>query len=94
MSVDTVDMNTRLMMDGNAAAGMLYDVFSREMTASECECASCGRIGDVGTLLAFMHGPGVILRCPACGNVCLRIARTREHLFLDARGSVYVRLSA
>ena len=28
-----------LMLDGNAAAGVLFDVFNAEMTASPTECA-------------------------------------------------------
>ena len=75
-AVDEMDPNgwpgQALMLDANAAAGILYDVFSAEMTASPTECAHCGREGEVGTLLAFMQGPGIILRCPACEDVVLR----------------------
>jgi hypothetical protein len=79
-----------LMLDANAAAGILYDIFNAEMTASPTECAHCGRTGEVGTLLAFMHGPGVVLRCPACENVVLRVVRTRGAIYLDARGAAYL----
>ena len=85
-------LNHELMLDGNAVAGMLQDIFGLEMTASPTECAHCGNVGDVGTLLAFTQGPGAVLRCPACENVMLRIVETPDAIYLDARGAVYLRL--
>jgi hypothetical protein len=87
------DANATMMLDGNAAAGMLYDVFSREVTAAPTECASCGKQAEVGELLAFTQAPGLILRCPACESVMIRIARVAQHLYFDARGAVYLRFS-
>ena len=94
MTQDGEDVNRALMVDGNAAAGMLYDIFSREMTVAPAECAGCGRVGEIGSLLAFMRAPGLVLRCPACEGVMLRIAQIGQRLYLDARGAVYIRLSA
>ena len=33
---------TELRLDGNAAAGLLAEVFAFEITAAELTCASCG----------------------------------------------------
>ncbi len=87
------DVNRALMLDGNAAGGMLYDLFTAEMTAAPTECASCGRTGEVGTLLAFTQAPGLVLRCPSCENTMVRIVRTGEFTYLDARGAVYLRIA-
>ena len=92
MAEEHSDLNHELMLDGNAVAGMLQDIFGLEMTASPTECAHCGNVGDVGTLLAFTQGPGAVLRCPACENVMLRIVETPDAIYLDARGAVYLRL--
>jgi hypothetical protein len=81
-----------LILDGNAVAGLLEDLFAVEMTASRTECAHCGRVGDVGSLLAFTHAPGVVLRCPSCEQIVLRIAVTPEAIYLDARGAAFLRL--
>jgi hypothetical protein len=89
----TQDINDQLTLDANAAAGLLYEIFHTEMTAAPTECASCGNQGEVGTLIAFNQGPGVILRCPACENVMLRIVQTDDAIYLDARGAVYLRLA-
>ncbi len=86
------DMNRELMLDGNAVAGVLHDVFALEMTASPTECANCGNVGEIGTLLAFTQAPGAVLRCPVCEQVMLRIVETPDAVYLDARGAVYLRL--
>ncbi len=86
-------LNRELMLDANSAAGVLQEIFGVDMTAAPTECASCGNEGEVGTLLAFGQGPGIVLRCPACENVVLRIVQTPEATYLDARGAVYLRLA-
>jgi Zn finger protein HypA/HybF involved in hydrogenase expression len=86
------DRGRELMLDGNAAAGMLMEVFSAEMTASPTECANCGKTGEMGELHAFTHAPGLVLRCPACESVMVRIVRTADFTYLDARGAVYLRI--
>src|SRR6266498_4348107 len=63
------------------------------MTASPTECTNCGNEAEVGTLLAFTRGPGVVLRCSACENVVIRITQTPDAIYLDARGAVYLRLA-
>ncbi len=86
------DIAPELVLDGNAVAGLLYEVFGVEMTTTASECARCGRSGEVGSLLAFTRAPGVVLRCPACGEVILRVVRTPRGTFVDARGAAYLRL--
>jgi hypothetical protein len=86
------DLNRELMLDANAVAGLLQEIFGAEMTAAPTECAHCGNGGEIGTLLAFTQGPGVVLRCASCQNVVLRIVQTPEYFYLDARGAVYLRL--
>ena len=90
----TTDVNRELMLDANAVAGMLHEIFGLEMTASPTECAHCGNESEVGTLLAFTHGPGIVLRCSACEQIVLRVVRTSDSILLDARGAVYLRLTA
>jgi Family of unknown function (DUF6510) len=87
------DVNRQMMLDGNGVAGVLYDVFGVDVTAAPAECASCGREGEMGTLLAFTQSPGVVLRCPACEGIMLRIVVTPDAIYLDARGVAYLRLT-
>jgi hypothetical protein len=90
---ERTDINRELMLDANAAAGLLQEIFGAEMTASPTECAHCGNQAEVGTLWAFTQGPGIVLRCSGCENVVIRIVQTPEAIYLDARGAVYLRLA-
>jgi hypothetical protein len=89
---ERIDLNRALMLDGNAVAGMLQEIFGAEMTVSPTECAGCGAEGLMGGLLAFTHSPGVVLRCPACEGVMVRVVATPEAVYIDARGAVYLRV--
>ncbi len=93
MENTTEDINRELMLDANATAGLLQEIFGLEMTAAPTECVTCGREGEIGTLLAFIHGPGIVLRCSGCEQVMIRIVQTPEAIYLDARGAVYLRLA-
>ena len=75
-----------LRLDGNAAGGMLRDVFAQDMTAALGTCAGCGTTGPVGSLLEYGHAMGIILRCPTCDTPVLRIVRARGHMRLDLSG--------
>jgi hypothetical protein len=72
---------------------MLEQLFGADMTAAESQCAGCGRKGEVGTLLAYTNAPGVVLRCPACSTVLLRMVETPRGTLVEARGLAYVRLA-
>src|SRR6516162_7073053 len=65
----TIRPDRRCMMeelDGNAAAGLLQEIFPFEMTLAHTTCAGCGRLDAIGVLAAYLHGMGTILRCPSC----------------------------
>jgi hypothetical protein len=81
-----------LTVDGNAVGGLLAAVFAADVTASPGECASCHTVSVVGTLRAYMRGPGVVLRCPACAEVVIRIVETPTATLVDVRGAAYLRL--
>jgi hypothetical protein len=75
-----------MRLDGNAAGGALRELFARDVTAAIATCAGCGATRPVGALLDYGHPMGVILRCPTCDTVILRLARTPRQLRVDATG--------
>jgi uncharacterized protein DUF6510 len=83
-----------LRLDGNAAAGILSEIFVPEVTTARTTCANCGTIRALGALLAYTHGMGTVLRCPGCDAVVLRVARPRSHLWLDLTGARLVVMAA
>jgi hypothetical protein len=89
-----MDLNRELMVDGNAVAGMLMSVFGAEVTTAPAQCAHCGEVSELGALLAFIHAPAVVLRCPFCENVVARVSRTPHGRYVDLRGAVFVRFDS
>lgn len=79
-----------MRLDGNAAAGMLSEIFAPDLTAGEAKCAGCGKTRTIGTLHVYAHGMGMVVRCPGCDGVILRVARTPTHFWLDARGAISI----
>jgi hypothetical protein len=75
-----------LRLDGNAAAGILSEVFVPDVTAARATCANCGATREMGALLVYASGMGMVIRCPSCDAVVLRIARPRKQLWLDLTG--------
>jgi hypothetical protein len=79
-------MTEELRLDGNAAAGLLSEVFTPEATAAAVRCASCGNEGAVGEAAVYANAPGLVVRCTACAGVIMRFARIRGRLVADLRG--------
>ena len=90
MHSNQTDVIRSFTLDGNAAAGILNEIFALEMTNNPVECAHCGREGEMGTLFAYMQAPGVVLRCPGCENIVMRIVQLPQAIYLDLRGAAYV----
>jgi hypothetical protein len=81
-----------LRLDGNAVAGLLSEALAPEATRAVARCGGCGAEGPVGTLLVYPHGMGVVLHCPGCEHLMIRIAHLREEVVLDMGGAVFLRL--
>jgi hypothetical protein len=73
-------------LDGNAIAGLLFDVFGTEMTTAAGECASCGADGPVAETVVYLRAPGAVVRCRTCGSVMMVFATIRETTCVDLRG--------
>ena len=70
--------------DGNAIAGLLAEVFTVEVTTSRgCRPAARHAIGAH----RLYRGAGLVLRCPACGDVAVLIGVAEDRLVLEWRGT-------
>ena len=92
MDSEDRNMDMELTLDGNAAGGLLQEIFAMEVTASAAECANCGNVSAVGGLVAYTQAPGVVLRCPACSSVMMRIVETPRGILFEARGVRHIEL--
>jgi hypothetical protein len=75
-----------LMLDGNAIGGLLGEIFVAEMTVAKSTCAACGAVREVGALHVYTQAPGIVVRCPGCDAVLMRMARSENRVWLDLSG--------
>jgi hypothetical protein len=85
-------MEDNKALDGNAAGGILREVFPFEMTLAEGTCAHCGASSMMGATIVYMSGIGTVMRCPSCERVLMRIASTRGSYWLDMQGMRALRI--
>jgi hypothetical protein len=85
------DPAAHLTVDGNAVGGLLAEVFAADVTASPGECATCHTVSVLGTLRAYVRGPGIVLRCPACAEVVIRVVETPSATIVDISGITRLR---
>jgi hypothetical protein len=78
-------------LDGNGMAGLLTEVFGAEVTAVVRSCGTCGADAPVGAHRAY-RGAGVVLRCPVCEDVAIRIAQLPHRTVVQVRGAWVVEL--
>jgi hypothetical protein len=75
----------KLMLDGNAVAGLLQELFAAEMTSAIGSCATCHATEPVGAIHVY-RGAGIVLRCPHCDNTLAAIVRDERRVWITLQG--------
>jgi hypothetical protein len=73
-------------LDGNAVAGVLFDLFGRDMTAEGYACTNCGQMGFVAQLVIYLGGPGIVGRCRSCDTILLMLSERPGMYCVDSSG--------
>ncbi|HXA28066.1 MAG TPA: DUF6510 family protein [Candidatus Angelobacter sp.] len=83
---------TQLRLDGNAAAGLLQELFVGETTTMRGECASCGKVAELGAQHLYMYprSPGAVLRCRSCANVLMVVVHAGGRYRFGVQGCVWL----
>lgn len=79
-------LESDLKLDGNALAGLLQELFGVEMTVADARCRFCRQVDQMGRADVYVHAPGVVARCPHCGQVLMRVVRGGGRVWLDLSG--------
>jgi hypothetical protein len=84
-----------LVLDGNACAGLLRELFVQDVTAADVACAGCGAVAQVGAqrLYDYPDGPGAILRCRSCENVLMAIVHAGGRYRVAASGMLWMEVA-
>ena len=85
------DNASDLVLDGNAAAALLEEIFAPEITSAQVECEACGHIAAVASLRLYAPAMGVVLRCVHCDGILIRAVRTAHGRWLEMKGARYLR---
>jgi hypothetical protein len=65
-------------VDGNAAAGMMWDVFGADVTALIGVCGGCGAAAPMAEAIVELDETAAILRCRGCTHTLVTVLRD-EH---------------
>ena len=78
----------QLRLDGNAAAGVLREIFVPDLTGARGACGSCGAVAQMGSQHLYMTplSPGAVLRCGTCEAVLVVLVRADDRYRLSLRG--------
>lgn len=79
-------------LDGNAAGGVLGQIFAFEMTTAHITCAGCGSSWPVGGTAVYASAMGTIIRCPGCGAALIRVAYGPQRYSVDFGGTRLLQL--
>jgi len=82
-----------LVLDANALGGLLAGLCRDDVNGSPAQCAHCHTVSMVGTMRAYTRGPGMVVRCPACAQVVLRVVQTPTATYVDASGVSWIRIA-
>ena len=74
-----------LVLDGNAVAGLLAEVFGIDSTTARGTCDGCGAVEQVGAVRVY-KAAGFVLRCPHCEAVLAKLVTDGARTWVDFRG--------
>lgn len=85
------DNGSDLVLDANAAAPLLQEIFEPDVTVAQIRCAACGSIAMFGALRLYAAPMGAVLRCTACDDVVMRAVHTPHGCWLEMEGTRWLR---
>ncbi|MEV4688212.1 DUF6510 family protein [Microbacterium sp. LWH3-1.2] len=74
--------NAASVVDGNAAAGMLWDVFGADVTVLVGVCGGCGDASPLAEAVVELDETAAIVRCRSCTHTLFTVLRDRERVRL------------
>jgi Family of unknown function (DUF6510) len=82
------------VLDGNAVAGLLQEIFAPEITTAQIRCETCSSAGAVGSLRLYAAPMGAVLRCVHCDEILMRVVHTPHGRWLEMTGTRYLRFGS
>jgi Family of unknown function (DUF6510) len=70
------------VLDGNALAGVLGELFQHDLTIARGTCAACGLTGPLAETRVYAQAPGAVVRCPGCSAVLFVVVKEAGRYWL------------
>jgi hypothetical protein len=83
----SADHQSPFPVDGNAAAGLLSELFALDMTVAKVTCGDCGATLELGAARVYGGAMGSIFRCVHCDAAIVRLVRTPAGLWIAMQGA-------
>ena len=82
-----------LRLDGNAAAGLLGEIFAVDLTAARCCCGGCGATEQLGGRGRVRDArPGTVMRCVHCGHAMAVVVHGGGRYWLGVSGMTWLEI--
>ncbi len=72
--------NATTVVDGNAAAGILSEIFAGDVTAIVGVCGGCGAVATLAEAVVELDEVAAIIRCRGCTHTLVTALRTTTGL--------------
>ena len=70
--------NAMSRVDGNAAAGLLAEIFAVDVTTMTGGCGECGAAGPLAETVVEIDEVAAIIRCRTCTHTLMTVMRADE----------------
>jgi Family of unknown function (DUF6510) len=87
-----MSMDDDLRLDGNAAAGLLGEIFAVDLTAARCCCGGCGATEQLAAEAVYATGPGTVMRCVHCGHAMAVVVHGGGRYWLGVSGMTWLEI--
>ncbi len=81
--------NAAVVVDGNAAAGILSEIFAGEVTTIVGTCGGCGMVAPLAEAVVELDEVGAIVRCRGCTHTLVTVLRTRRRESVVVFGALH-----
>jgi len=70
--------NATVVLDGNAAAGILSEVFAGDVTTLVGVCGGCGSAAALAEAIVELDETAAIVRCRGCTHTLVTVLRSAD----------------
>jgi hypothetical protein len=80
-------------VDGNAVVGALSVALGVDAAGATVECAGCGHDHLVEQAHVYLRCPGIVARCPSCGNAEVVLVEIEHRFTVTLGGAAALRFA-